>query len=71
VQYETKSLYCRVQKEETSNHAAQQYCEINETYIRWLKKQKEQLNTAQTMMLCGKTEWSDDDLGHTGTSDRR
>jgi hypothetical protein len=53
-QYEVKSLYCGVQEEETQNHSAQQHYMISDTNIRWWKKQKEQLNTARTMMFVGK-----------------
>jgi hypothetical protein len=49
-----KSLYCGVQEEETSDDASQRHYGISAINIRRWKKQEEQLNTAQAMMLCRK-----------------
>jgi hypothetical protein len=69
-----KLNHCTVEfkkkEEEKSNLAAQHYG-VDETNIRRLKKQKEQLYTVQKLMLRGRTvlKKSDHDFGHPGPSD--
>jgi hypothetical protein len=48
-------VFKKKKKEETSNFAVQQCYGIDDTNVRWWKKQKEQLYMAQRVMLCGRT----------------